>query len=162
MAEPKIRRANTLQARFGFADPDLKKPEHDEIMGWLDANMEDILMGVLSMPGRPKQVKTIWEPSVRMNEYSGQIIGFVDMSARVNGVMMDEGHLVQDEKLVLFEAKTAIPSLGELFRQLQMYKAGYVGGRAVSGLKFVVTCPDDTDAQIIRDQGFHFLKYDPA
>ena len=41
--EPK---AKTLQERFGFSDPDLKRPEHDEIMVWLDRNILDVARGL--------------------------------------------------------------------------------------------------------------------
>ena len=40
MATPK---AQTLQQRFGFADKDLTTPKHDEIMVWLDANLEKVI-----------------------------------------------------------------------------------------------------------------------
>jgi hypothetical protein len=148
MAEPKIK---TLQARFGFADTDLKKPAHDEMIKWIDANIEDILMVVFSQQTRPKGVRTKWEPLVRLSQDGGQFIGFADLLAQ-QGV---------DDRPILFEAKTAIESLGELFRQLRLYRAGYVAGWHVSRLEFVVVCPDDTNAGIIREQGFHFLKYDP-
>ncbi len=149
MAPPKIK---TLQARFGFADSDLKKPLHDEMIKWLDRNIEDVLMAVFSLQARPVEVRTKWEPLVRMNEDGGQFIGFADLMAYTVG---------KDEQPVLFEAKTAIESLGELFRQLRLYRAGYVSGRRVSELKFVVVCPDETNAEIIREQGFDFFKYDP-
>ena len=106
MAEPKIK---TIQARFGFADPDLKRPVHDKIIKWLDANIEDVLMLVLSLSARPKSVRTKWEPLVRTTEDGGQFIGFIDVMA----------YCGQDEKPILFEAKTNIESLGELFRQLR-------------------------------------------
>jgi hypothetical protein len=148
MAEPKIK---TIQARFGFADPDLKKPAHDEMIKWLDANIEDILMLVFSLPSRPNGVRTKWEPLVRMTADGGQFIGFADLMA----------YRGDDERPFLFEAKTTIDSLGELFRQLRLYRAGFVNGWSVSQLQFVIVCPDETNASIIQDQGFRFLKYDP-
>jgi len=36
-------RSNTLQERFGFKDNDLKTPEHDNIMMWLDKNIDQVL-----------------------------------------------------------------------------------------------------------------------
>jgi hypothetical protein len=148
VAEPKIK---TIQARFGFADPDIKKAEHNDMIKWLDANIEDVLMLALSLTHRPKEVRTKWEPLVRMQEHGGQFIGFADLAAW-------EG---EDGRPVLFEAKTAIESLGELFRQLSMYRGGYFGGWPVWKLPFVVVCPDDSEAEIIRQQRYHFLKYDP-
>ncbi len=148
MAEPKIK---TIQARFGFADPDIKKLEHNEIIKWLDANIEDVLMLVLSLPHRPKNVRTEWEPLVRMAVDGGQFIGYADLAAWAE----------RAERPALFEAKTAIDSLGELFRQLSMYRAGYFDGWTVTKLPFIVVCPDDSEAEIIREQGYYFLKYDP-
>lgn len=148
MAEPKIK---TLQARFGFADPDLKKPAHDEMIKWLDVNIDDVVMTVFGLSKRPQNLRTQWEPLVRMTEDGGQFIGFVDL-------MAFQG---ENDPPILFEAKTAIDSLGELFRQLRLYRAGYIYGGKVSRSKFVVVCPDDTNAKTIREQGFHFLKYDP-
>ena len=149
MAEPKIK---TIQARFGFADPDIKKPAHDEIIKLLVANIEDVLMLTFSLSRRPKRITTKWEPVVRMTEEGGQYIGFADLAAY-------EG---RDGLPVLFEAKTAIETLGELFRQLSMYRGGYVYGHPVSKLPFVVVCPDDTLAEVIREQGYRFFKYDPG
>lgn len=51
------------------------------------------------------------------------------------------------------EVKTKINSLGELFRQLRMYKE-YING------DFLIICPDDTEQNLIEEQGFKFLKYD--
>lgn len=50
------------------------------------------------------------------------------------------------------EVKTKINSLGELFRQLNMYKEYVVGD-------YVVVCPDETEKEIIQNQGFKFYKY---
>jgi len=52
-----------------------------------------------------------------------------------------------------FEAKTVLPSLGELFRQLNTYKE-FEGGN------YVILCPDDSDADLIKEQGFYFCKYE--
>jgi len=40
MAKPK---AQTLQQKLGFFDDDLRKPKHDELMIWLDSNIENIV-----------------------------------------------------------------------------------------------------------------------
>ena len=50
------------------------------------------------------------------------------------------------------EVKTKINSLGELFRQLNMYKEYVVGD-------YIVVCPDETEKEIIQNQGFKFYKY---
>lgn len=53
---------------------------------------------------------------------------------------------------VLVEAKVAIPSLGELMRQLRLYQTAFAG-------RIVVVSPDDTHASILAEQGIVFLKY---
>lgn len=50
------------------------------------------------------------------------------------------------------EVKTKIPSLGELFRQLRMYKE-YINN------EIIVVCPDGTEKKLIESQGFRFYKY---
>jgi len=151
MAEPKTK---PIQGRLGFDDPDIKKPAHDEMIKWLDANIEDILMVVQTLPTRPKGVRTKWQPLVQMKAKDGQFIGFADLIAfqSLNDL---------NSPPILFEALVTIESLGMLFRRLRMFQAGYAEDWHVSKMKFVVVCPDDTEAQTIREQGFYFLKYDP-
>lgn len=55
---------------------------------------------------------------------------------------------------VLVEAKTVIPSLGELLRQINLYRTAFSG-------KCVVVSPDDTFADILAEQGVTFIKYAP-
>lgn len=151
MAEPKIK---SLLERMGFADPDLKRPAHDDIIKWLDRNMEDVLMQVLELPERPKVLRTRWEPPVRQTKQGGQLFGCIDLMATAE---------IQLEKIqVVFEAKTKMETLGELFRQLRIYQEGWIGANLVWHMPFVVVCPDDREAEIIQQQGFKFLKYDPA
>jgi hypothetical protein len=54
MAEPKAR---TIQERFGFLDPELKSPKHDEMMLWLDQNAMHVLHSVF--PSWSKMVKYV-------------------------------------------------------------------------------------------------------
>jgi hypothetical protein len=49
-----------------------------------------------------------------------------------------------------------------LFRQVRLYQSGYVGGHRVSQMPLVIVCPDEIHAEIIRQQGLHFLKYVPV
>jgi hypothetical protein len=158
MAPPRIK---TIQAKFGFADPDLQKPVHDQMIKWIEANVEDILMQIFSLPARPKRVKTKWEPLVQMAQTkwnTGQFIGFIDFMATPYDEIKYDGMQIST---IVFEAKTSIDSLGELFRQTNMYKAGYIAGAAVAGMPFVIVSPDDANAEIIREQKLLFLKYEP-
>jgi uncharacterized protein YlxP (DUF503 family) len=141
--------AKTLQEKFGFMDSDINKPEHDDIIQWVDGNIEGILMKLFGSAVRPKGVRTTWESVVRQTGGGGAMIGFVDLVARLS------------EKRIVFEAKTAIDSLGVLFRQIRMYQQGYIDGWPIYEMPIVVVCPDDMYAEEIRKQRLHFLKYDP-
>lgn len=52
---------------------------------------------------------------------------------------------------ILFEIKPSIPSVGELIRQIQMYKT-YESGH------YVVVSPDDRWAEILKQQGINLAK----
>lgn len=140
MAEPK---AQTLQARFGFADSDIKKPKHDEIMLWLDQNLDAVLTVILR-----KNVigaKARWElPVTSRPPNTNYIIGFLDMV------------VVYGSEQICFEIKTEILSLGELLRQINMYRMHLPYHDA-----FVVVCPDDKFASKLKEQGVMFFKYEP-
>ena len=100
-------KAKTLQERFGFKDPELSTPRHDQIMLWLDEQAEDVaatftgrvwpekmitcfrteaekVMGKLweglgNPPDRPSPTVTskVWEYPIKNGNY---LIGFVDMA----------------------------------------------------------------------------------
>lgn len=50
------------------------------------------------------------------------------------------------------EAKTKLPTMGELMRQMNTYRDYSKGA-------FLIVCPDDSKAEKIRTQEYHFLKY---
>lgn len=102
---------------------------------------------------------------------SKSVVGFIDMRIsirvpRLYVVGLERYHREVKEPLhwaqttygdaslhhIYVEAKTRIPSLGELFRQLNTYR------EYVQGL-FVVVSPDDKEADLIRQQGIKFVKY---
>lgn len=160
MATPK---AQTLQQRFGFHDKDLMTPKHDEIMIWLDEHITEILSSFPKIHkrfGRPDSAITViekrWEFPIhqfhdRMNGETTQgiCIGFIDFVVFYT-YTVDGGY---GRYQMNFEVKTAIPSLGELFRQINMY-------RSYENNPFCVVCPDDRFAQQIQKQGIGFLKYE--
>ena len=55
---------------------------------------------------------------------------------------------------ILVEAKSELPTLGELMRQINLYRTAFDG-------KVVVVSPDDTFADILKEQGVTFIKYAP-
>jgi len=54
---------------------------------------------------------------------------------------------------LMIEAKTVMPTMGELFRQLNLYRNYFKDG------VFVIVCPNDSQKELIEDQGYIFLKY---
>lgn len=63
---------------------------------------------------------------------------------------------LRDKKapLILVEAKSILPTIGELMRQIQLYRTAFNG-------KIVVVSPDDKYAKILKEQGVTFVKYNP-
>lgn len=53
---------------------------------------------------------------------------------------------------VLVEAKAELPTVGELMRQIQLYRTAFRG-------HFVVVSPDSSYADILSEQGVTFVKY---
>ncbi|MHA2265228.1 MAG: hypothetical protein ACXAEN_22770 [Candidatus Thorarchaeota archaeon] len=141
MAKP---RATTIQQRFGFKDDDLKKPNHDMIMIWLDENINAVVNDLISK--YPEQfidceetaiTNTIWEQPIMSGKYC---IGFIDM-------------WIPDYRICI-EVKTEIPSVGELIRQIAMYKQ-----YTISQPFFAVVSPNDRFASVLESQGILFYKY---
>jgi len=55
---------------------------------------------------------------------------------------------------ILIEAKSVLPTVGELMRQVQLYRTAFRG-------KIVVVCPDERYAKILAEQDVAFVKYAP-
>ena len=151
-------RAKTLQERFGFVDSDLKTPRHDEIMIWLQANAEPITDSIWKR-GWHSPIDTyesIYHASIEW-EYpitNGQkfTIGFIDMRVECTACLAP-GRWVQRE--FFFEVKSSIPSIGELMRQINLYRLHKPQGY------FIVVSPDESAKEVLRSQHIHFVKYDP-
>ena len=110
------------------------------------------------------KIKKIWEAPIQDKTY---VIGFVDFKAIIKfpitcvvehlsgnyyGADRYEWGSHEDEIIFNFEVKSTIPSLGELFRQIQLYKA-------YDNNSFVIVSPDDRFREQIESQGLTFLKY---
>src|SRR5262245_64184354 len=91
-------------------------------------------------------------------------IGFVDMvvtytAHRLEWTWADEmttvWRWVKETRTVGIEVKSAIPSLGEVIRQIRVYQEHVE-------YPFHVLCPDDRFAEPLRGQGIGFLTYAPG
>jgi hypothetical protein len=151
MAQPK---ASTLQQRFGFQDDDLKNPNHDEIMMWLDMRAETIVKLVWkkyldanfshrdSELPPPSEIRKIWEFAITGK--NGFMIGFIDMMVVISKPFSQS---------FCFEVKSVLPSLGELIRQVRMYQT------YINNSPFYIVAPDDRYAKQLEQQGIGFIKY---
>ena len=119
-------------------------------------------MGTIPDKSKPF-VKIQWEyPIVTDKKFT---IGFIDMKieiAKYNLVFYsdDDNHeptwrqRCDTQKTICFEVKTSIPSIGELIRQINMYKS-YID----STIAFFVVVPSDEHAKILSSQGIGLVKY---
>ncbi len=89
-----------------------------------------------------------------------QIVGYADLMVHI-GIPGLSAH--DDEPFevwfggkdrVLVEVKSKLPTLGELMRQINLYRQAHHG-------KVVVVSPDDSYAEVLVTQGVLFLKYEP-
>lgn len=55
---------------------------------------------------------------------------------------------------ILVEAKSVLPTVGELMRQINLYRTAFKD-------KIVVVSPDDSYSEILTEQGVTFVKYNP-
>lgn len=55
---------------------------------------------------------------------------------------------------ILVEAKSVLPTVGELMRQINLYRTAFRD-------KFVVVSPDDSYAELLAEQGVTFIKFAP-
>jgi hypothetical protein len=125
------------------------------------ADYERLMTSVPSAPSLRDLtiVKKIWEaPVTGTRDF---MIGFFDMKVvytfpllglRGRDMMNLNWYVAREwNKEIAFEVKTTIPSLGELFRQLSMYRLHFDG-------KIVVVSHDDRHATTILDQGYGFIR----
>lgn len=143
-------------------------------LGWLLEDVEKVQrdLGLTSIDGNRKEAHLSVISKKLEAEISDRnfIIGFVDMIAEVKIVRcfpfqetryspygtistVSRAEFSESIEEILFEVKTSIPSLGELLRQINMYRK-YKRG------KFFVVCPDNRFETMLREQGVYFIKYD--
>lgn len=95
-----------------------------------------------------------------------RIVGYADLLIETElpavAVSDDDTHIIQAwtkdlgrrqrAPRVLVEAKSVMPTFGELMRQIQLYRTAFDG-------KMVVVSPDDQYASLLAEQGVTFIKY---
>lgn len=119
----------------------------------------------------PRIVKTTLETVLQTRSgYQGnfvRIVGYADLIIEIERPIVDERSagsvtIAWDSALdgrkpasILIEAKSSIPILGDLLRQLNLYRTAFFG-------EIAVVSPDDRYAEKIREQGFHFVKHEDS
>lgn len=171
-----MQKPKTNLERLGFKDPDLTSPKHDEMMLWLDKNVEEKFCNKLKRKNRERilHIEKLWEQPIR--GYNGFILGYKDFELKCwEDIIYKEFCKIDDipwrwekgdtpvegqyeatdtfEIQVIFEVKTTIPSLGELLRQINSYWS--ITGRAL----FFVVSPDMKYIDILNEQGIGFISY---
>lgn len=180
--------AKTLIERFGFNDPDRKTPFHDLICLWVNEYPNDVIDTVLGgFDDSEKAIWEVdrinaWL-DLRCERARAQIVGaeydcdwevpvggkvtagFIDMQLSRSITIhtpveevIDEpeiyilpAHKIFDAKLNV-EVKSKIASIGELLRQIQFYRT------FDKKTPWCVVSPDTRYADIIRQQGIHFVE----
>ncbi len=136
-----------------------------------EQQLEQVSRGIQESPVPPKPfiriVKKQWEHPILSRDYT---IGFIDMMViyeqpflSIELELTDAGWVEQwhvtfyryshnEENSIYFEAKTEIPSLGELIRQINMY-------RSYGAKRFFVVSPNDSYAQLLKRQGIGLILF---
>jgi hypothetical protein len=89
-----------------------------------------------------------------------QIVGYADLMVHIGipGLSAHDEEPFQvwfgGKDRILVEVKSKLPTLGELMRQINLYREAHRG-------KVVVVSPDDSYAEVLATQGVQFLKYEP-
>lgn len=148
---------------FQLIDEDLAKPQHDEMMLWLDETMETILNRIIYpdmtaeqitiYSEHPAKIHKDWQQPIKST--AGQIVGFIDMLVRYERNVEPDDDLL---KIFFFDVRTEIPSLGALIRDVNLNKEhlGFDHGWMYS---YILVCPDDRHADVLQAQEIEFLRY---
>jgi len=145
-----------------FMDEDILKPEHDQMLLWLDDNIESLINSVIYPNMTTEQIadfletepdiKRTWQQPIK--SATGQIVGFVDMVVSYDRVDAAE-HI---SKVFFLDVRAEIPSLGALIREINTYKL-YLGFEDSWIYSYVVIGPDDRYANILQAQGITSWPY---
>jgi len=140
-----------LGGRHAWSDHDIK---------WADSVVRNRSFGRIASavlpdyPEDPIKVQRVeWEFPIMSGSY---MVGFVDMRAEVRLpclVLEDSSTTIKASTTtvtLLFEIKPSIPSLGELIRQIQMYKTYQEGW-------YIVVSPDARWVPILNAQKIYFV-----
>lgn len=109
-------RDRTLLAKMGFQDDDLKTKRHDEMFCKL---LDPIVMNRIleNLFGKEIVMKIEWDinPEFPIITETGYLVGFIDIMSKFKTT---SGQYIS----LMIEIKTSINNIGELLRQINLYK----------------------------------------
>lgn len=152
-----MEKAKTLQEKLGFKDEDLISDKHDEIILWLFDNSLEVVRKLFKDKGEVdentiKISKVSFEyPVINSFRTNKNIIGFID-------AVIYFSYQKNNETIhysIAVEVKSYIKSIGELLRQINLYKE-------FTKNYFVVISPDDRFIKILESEDIRFYKYKPV
>jgi len=151
--------------RIELFDADLQEPLHDEMLLWLDANIEPILKEAIYPGLTDEQIAAYsthegaihknWQQPIKTP--AGEIVSFIDMLVRYERTGDPDDDIF---KVFFFDVRTAIPSLGALVREINLHK-NYLRFEQSWMYAYVLVCPDDRYAHLLEGQEIEFLHYQP-
>lgn len=150
-------KAMTYLEKLGFFDKDKKKPEHDMLQKWVDRNFMIILKELYPHSSEQNISFKHWEYQIfntNSNQTYSTLIGFIDLRIDI-AANLDKTKV--KHYTFFIEVKTEIPSLGELIRQMNTYRA--YTAKEYFEKKYLVVSPDDRHVDILNEQGYLFYKY---
>lgn len=152
-----------------WSDSDVKYPNHDNCQGNIDSAKAFIAANPRPNPRIAKMsLEYVLKSYTGYRDSTERLTGYADLvietrapiiapsyTARRGSDDIFSGFELQwSERApsILVEVKSALPTLGELMRQIQLYRTVFNGD-------FVVICPDDSYAEILAEQGITFIGY---
>lgn len=152
--------ATSYRNYLNYGDKELKTPEHDLIMLWLNKECKNVAIEVFPEVKDAKFKSPEWE-----RPYTGKtnsILCFIDLALDLEYSEIDRERQFNRTWSVLFEVKPKIFSIGETIRQIQAYKHHVRGSNTsmydYSEKKFVIVSPDDRFKEIFKEQKIYFYK----
>lgn len=86
--------------------------------------------------------------------FSLQQLGVAERQGGPSGRDHAEWYVREREFRLIVEVKTILPTIGELMRQINLYREAYS--------HVVLVAPDDGYAELLGEQGVLFVRYDPG
>lgn len=149
-------KAKTYLEKLGFFDADKKKPVHDTLQKWVDRNFLTILQELYPDISQPSILGKRWEYNIyntNENQTYSNLVGFIDLCIDIEANL---DNTKSKHYSFFIEVKTEIPSLGELIRQMNTYRA--YTSKHWCEKKYLVVSPDDRHFDILNEQGYLFYK----